>query len=90
MDRVLMWEMSQMRRRDLLESAGVARRRTGIRCKEPSRVHPWATLLRVLTALMNLANAEVRISGRTNPREVDEPSIDVHGYQPHPDPMADI
>jgi len=30
MDRFFMWEMSQMRRRDLLELAGVVRRRRGL------------------------------------------------------------
>jgi len=31
MDRFFRWEMSQMRRRDLLETAGVVRRRPGLR-----------------------------------------------------------
>ncbi|MCE5252637.1 MAG: ATP-binding protein [Actinomycetia bacterium] len=31
MDRVLLWQVSQMRRRDLLETAGVVGRREGLR-----------------------------------------------------------
>jgi hypothetical protein len=50
MDRVLMWEMSQIRRRELLETAGVVRRRTAVRPEAPLEAgwwsRQWASLFR--------------------------------------------
>jgi hypothetical protein len=43
MDRVMMWEMAQIRRRDLLESSGAVERRTGLRVAPRP---PRATLMR--------------------------------------------
>jgi hypothetical protein len=71
MDRFFLWESSQMRRRDLLEAAGVATRREGVRS--------WKAHARLRSLFPRRRGGRPAASDPKRP--LDEP-----GAQSHPTP----